>query len=280
MDGAVLTPTGYKVRTMQTWDEVAPRYHKRWAGPGLGPFACTETLIHMVQAQRGHVVLDVACGTGTVLEQLTAVVGPEGMVVGVDVSAGALAIARRRLSSVHLVQADAENVRFVGQFDAITCQFGLFFFFDASLALQNLHHMLKPNGKLGVVVHGDRDSVPYHGCIIREALRFMPDYIPAGTPALDRYSDEESLDVVVRDTGFSNISVQKKTYWYSPGDFAAYWRDYTRYVAEPYRKKIQSLGITERHRFQKAVQEAVRPYTDPYGTINFPWQVLFLSASP
>ena len=266
------------MQTYRTWDEVAPRYHRKWVG--VGPFGCTGTMLDMVGVHNTDIILDVACGTGAVLTHLAKRV-QGGRIIGVDSSAGALAIARRQtrhLANVQCVRADAESMWFACQFDTVTCQFGLFFFYDAPRALANMRNMMQDNGRLGVVVHGDHDEVPYHGCMIREAIHFIPDYIPPGAPTLDRYSDTGTLRAVVEEAGFSGIIIRKETYQYSPGDYDDYWRNYIRYVARPLRQKFASLGRYERRRLREALREAVTPYMDSDGIINFPWQVLILAA--
>ena len=238
-------------------------------------------MLDMVGVQGKDTILDVACGTGAVLTHLAERV-QGGRIIGVDSSAGALAIARRqtrRLANVQCVRADAESMWFSCRFDAVTCQFGLFFFYDAPRALANIRNMTKNNGRLGVAVHGNRDAVPYHGCMIREALRFIPDYIPPGAPPLDRYSDAESLHAVVEEAGFSDITIRRETYRYSPGNYDDYWRGYTRYVARPLRQKFASLGRYRRSKLRETLREAVTPYMDSDGIIDFPWQVLILAAA-
>jgi len=56
---------------MTIWNEVAPRYHKRWASEDKGPFASTKELVDLVGIKKGNKVLDVACGTGVVTKKLT-----------------------------------------------------------------------------------------------------------------------------------------------------------------------------------------------------------------
>jgi ubiquinone/menaquinone biosynthesis C-methylase UbiE len=45
-------------------------------------------------------VLDVACGTGAVLVQAAGLVGPTGLVVGVDLAEPMVAVAARRLQQM------------------------------------------------------------------------------------------------------------------------------------------------------------------------------------
>ena len=55
---------------MKIWNEVAPRYHKRWASSKQGPFQSTKKLVELLgYKKRENKVLDVACGTG--VEQKT-----------------------------------------------------------------------------------------------------------------------------------------------------------------------------------------------------------------
>ena len=112
---------------------------------------------------KGWRVLDVACGTGAVAQQLLRRTGNGGLVVGVDASHTALLLAKKyvRGDNFHPVICDAENMRFSGKpFDAATCQFGLFFFADAQKALKNIRRSLKSRGVLAMAVHG-RDTPFY-----------------------------------------------------------------------------------------------------------------------
>lgn len=60
----------YKQRNMKIWNEVAPRYHKRWASVNKGPFQSTKKLVELVNISKGDAVLDVACGTGVVTNEI------------------------------------------------------------------------------------------------------------------------------------------------------------------------------------------------------------------
>lgn len=270
----------YKRLNIKAWNEVAPRYHKKWAGSQIGPWRCTDAMLDLVDIQKGQTILDVACGTGAVIYRLLKRVGPSGRIIGVDSSIKALNIAcsrTRHESNVDYIHADAENVWFAQKFDIATCQFGLFFFYDAPHVLKNIYRMTADGGKLAVVVHGTLDKVPYHGCVIKAANRFIPDYFAPGAPSMDRYSNKESLYRVVRDAGYKNIAVQKITYRYSPGDYDAYWQGYVTYISRLQRQKIEALG-KRLDQFRNEVQRAAAPYTGSDGIIDFPWQVLILGA--
>ena len=149
---------------MAIWNEVAPRYHKRWATAKRGPFQSTKKLVELVNVEKGNQVLDIACGTGVVTKILNQKVGKLGYVVGADTSVTAIKVAKKwnnKASNILFVNADAENFSFKEKFDIITCQFALFFFPNAAKALKNMRINLKKSGKLGISVHGHPDKVPF-----------------------------------------------------------------------------------------------------------------------
>ena len=266
---------------MKIWNEVAPRYHNRWAGTSVGPFQSTKRLVESVDVQKGDKVLDVACGTGVVTKVLTKKVGKSGFVVGADTSVTAIEIAKKwndKLSNLLLVNADAENFAFKEKFDVITCQYALFFFPNAVKALRNMRKSLANSGKVGISVHGHKDRVPYFGNILDAITEFIPDYIPPGTPSLDRYGTRKSLKDEVKKAGFSKISVKDYVFTYSPGTFDDYWKNYIKYVAKPIKEKLESLDKSQKKRLREKIRENTKPYTKRSGIIKFPWEVLILTA--
>lgn len=80
--------------------------------------------IDALRLERGHRVLDVACGTGKSFELLREAVGPEGVVVGVEQSPEMLQQARERVreagwENVQLIESNIESADLKGPFDAV-----------------------------------------------------------------------------------------------------------------------------------------------------------------
>jgi demethylmenaquinone methyltransferase/2-methoxy-6-polyprenyl-1,4-benzoquinol methylase len=102
----------------------------------------------------GHVVLDLAGGTGDLARAFANKVGDEGHVVLADINIAMLEQGRRRLvdagvaGNVSIVQLDAQNLPFdSGSFDCITIAFGLRNVTDKEAALESMRRTLKPGGK-------------------------------------------------------------------------------------------------------------------------------------
>lgn len=271
----------YKQRNMKIWNEVAPRYHKRWASVNKGPFQSTKKLVELVNINRGDAVLDVACGTGVVTNEIQKKIGKSGYVVGVDTSSTAIKIAKKwngKKSNVNFVNADAEKFNFSKKFDVVTCQYGLFFFPNAQKALKNMKNSLKESGNIGISVHGSKDSVPFFSNIIDSVTKYIPDYIPPGSPDLDRFGTKSALKSEISKAGFSKITVKDYVFHYSPGKFEDYWKNYLKYIAKPLKEKLNDLDYSKRKELKQLVKEKTSQYTKKNGEILFPWQVLILGA--
>lgn len=271
--------TEYKKRLIKIWNEIAPRYHKRWANANIGPFQSTKQLVQMAKIRPDHNVLDVACGTGVVTRKISCIIRKNGHIIGTDSSLTAIKIAKKSIkkNNVDFVISDAENLGLDQKFDVVTCQYALFFFPNAKKALQNIKQLLKKNGMLALAVHGAGNTVPYFSSIIDVIPKFIPDYIPPSTPNLDRFGNKDKLKTVVTKVGFTNIQIKEFTYWYSPGTFSKYWSDYLKYLAKPLKQKIDKLSQQHKNQMREQVRQKTIPYTKN-GIIKFPWQVLILTA--
>lgn len=273
------SPIEYKKRMINTWNEIAPRYHKRWAGKSVGPFQSTQKLVKMAKLHRGDLVLDLACGTGAVTREIISKIGRSGHVIGADTSTTALSIAKKSLKTknVDFVILDAENFAFNQKFDIITCQYALFFFPNAVKALSNIKKSLRKSGTLVIATHGAGDTVPYFSSILDPVQKYIPDYIPYGAPDLDRFGTRGGLKKAIEKAGFSHITIQEHKFWYSPGTFSKYWSDYLKYLAQPLKEKLDKLTPKQKTELQKTIKQKTAPYTKN-GVIKFPWKVLILSA--
>ena len=119
----------------------------RLYGPG------TRRLLLDAGARPGLRAADVGYGVGMVTGLLAEFVGPEGQVVGIDVSAEQLAQAKKRLSTgrdnVRFVQASATDTGLPrGSFDLVYCRFLLMHLPDPEAALREMSALLRPGGTL------------------------------------------------------------------------------------------------------------------------------------
>ncbi len=151
------------------WSRVAEGY-QRYIVPDFLPAA--RELCESTGIRGGDAVLDVACGPGTV----TFVAAELGAapVVGVDFARNMVSLAhrgRRPGSATHFVAGDACLLPFAGErFDAVVSSFGLIFAPDPSHAGVEAARVLKPQGRLGLLVWHPQGSV---GAYQQVAFRYI-----------------------------------------------------------------------------------------------------------
>ncbi len=110
----------------------------------------------------GDNVLDVGCGTGASALPAAQAVGPNGSVIGVDLSARLLDRARekakaRGLSNVEFRYSDMTSLGYPDRrFDAVVSVFSIFFVPDMEGLFRELWRMVRPGGKLAVTTWGPR----------------------------------------------------------------------------------------------------------------------------
>ena len=106
----------------------------------------------------GQHVLDLGTGTGAVAERAAQMVGPQGQVVGVDISPDMLAFAQRRmtaggLTNVHLREGRAEALPAEdAAFDVVVASLSVMYVLDRDAAAREIARVLRPQGRLVAAV--------------------------------------------------------------------------------------------------------------------------------
>lgn len=104
-------------------------------------------------ADRGATVVEMGCGTGANLPYLREAVGPEGRVLGVDITGPLLGYARERAGrydNVGVLRADARRPPLEGA-DAVLGTFVCGLFSDPAAVVGRWCDLLRPGGRIGLL---------------------------------------------------------------------------------------------------------------------------------
>ena len=160
-------PARYKAGQRWEWDTAVPHL-KDW-----GPFIVqqlqpvSERMMELADIQPGQRVLDVATDGGEPAVTAAYRVGPSGHVLATDLSPQMVALGRERgaelgLHNIDFREMDAEAPDLPeNSFEIVLCRFGLMFLPNPQVALERLHELLAPGGRLVAAVWGPPHKVPF-----------------------------------------------------------------------------------------------------------------------
>jgi ubiquinone/menaquinone biosynthesis C-methylase UbiE len=267
-----------KMGSIIDWTTRAEYYHVNWVKENVGPFKATAKLVDSLKVEPNDFVLDLACGTGAVSKEISHRLTGAGALVGIDLSSTALSIANSWVPSLPnnkcFIQMDAENIGLKSIFNKVTCQYALSFFPNPERAMREVRNVMKSQGKIGVVVHGTKEGVPYLSAISGPISKYIPERISKILLSVHRFGRPEDLRELIIDAGFSNVSISKFIFDYEAGSFEDYWSGY---FLNGYGNALRQVVFTKKNesvitRIRSEVKEIVSRYVKN-DTIQFPWEV-------
>jgi SAM-dependent methyltransferase len=173
----------------------------------LAPVA--DALVAHVKPAPGTTILDIGCGCGASTMLLAQSVGPEGKIIGLDVSERMLGRARERLSAfknVELICDDASTHSFEAVADLVISRFGVMFFGDPTAAFANLRRALKPSGRIVFSCWRKFDENPWMSIPLHAAYSGGVPRLPKASPDEPgpfSFADPDRVRRILTGAGFS-----------------------------------------------------------------------------
>jgi ubiquinone/menaquinone biosynthesis C-methylase UbiE len=233
----------------QIWDSFArlnagERFKRQSAEMGS---AVTEAIVEEARVLPGMKILDVACGSGEPSISIAALLKGRGEVVGVDMAAEPLKVARvraekRGLENVEYIQADVHALPFGdNSFDRVTSRLGVMFFGDLGKALGEMRRVLKPGGRVALLAWGAMEQ-PYFETTIGTARRVRPELeVPAGARQMFKFGVQGTLALALREAGFEEAEDRVRSLcWDWHGSAGELW-NYFRAITVPFRALLEKV---------------------------------------
>lgn len=204
----------YKSAQRAQWNKDGAAW-RRW-NPTLDRWygAPTRRMLDLAHLTPGQRVLDIAAGAGEPAVSAAERVGPGGYVLATDISEGIVELARqvareRGYDQVETRVMDGEQLELPDEsFDAVLCRLGLMYMPHPVTALREWRRVLKPGGRVAVVVfstpeRNDWGALP--AAIIRRHAQLAP---PApGQPGPFSLGAPGALAGVFAQAGFAQPEV-------------------------------------------------------------------------
>jgi demethylmenaquinone methyltransferase/2-methoxy-6-polyprenyl-1,4-benzoquinol methylase len=120
-------------RLIEIYSKKAKHYEivsRLYPVPGYPLWAQRRRAVQALRLRPGATVVDLACGTGQNFPLIEQAIGPDGRIIGVDLTDAMLAQAQRRIehngwSNISLVQADAADYTFPAEVNAILSTYAI-----------------------------------------------------------------------------------------------------------------------------------------------------------
>lgn len=172
--------------------------------------------LEMLAISPGEPVLEIGCGTGNALEELSYMAGDSGLVCGLDLSPGMLRVAASKLGKIHirrraiLLCGDGAELPYSsGSFTSLFMSFTLELFDTPMIpmVLAECWRVLKPGGRLGVVAMFKSNRTSWNIRLYEWVHEHFPTYV-----------DCRPIDAraVIQAAGFSINNQVIKSMWGLP----------------------------------------------------------------
>ncbi len=170
-----------------------------------------DALVEAVAAQPASRILDIGCGTGSVVRALAR---RGHRCTGIDISEAmieaARAIAAREGMDADFIRADAQTHDFApDSFDMIVSRFGVMFFDDPVAAFANLRRSVHSGGALRFAAWRSAQDNPFMTAAERAAARFVPQ-MPVrqpDAPGQFGFADQHRVARILKESGWRDIAI-------------------------------------------------------------------------
>ncbi len=251
------TPEEAKTKAASTYDAAADAYddpaNTFWERFG-------RKTVERIGLRPGARVLDVCCGSGASALPAAEIVGARGSVLGIDLSEGLLALARKKAAARGLANVEFRNGDALelpvepGSFDAVVCVFGIFFVPDMTAAARSLWRAVRPGGKLAVTTWGPRWFEPGSTAFWDAVRRERPDLYKGFNP-WDRITEPDAVIELLRSGGATTVEAVAEANEHPIPSPEAWW---SAVIGTGYRGTFDRLDSNQKERVRVANLEFVR----------------------
>jgi SAM-dependent methyltransferase len=221
----------------------------------------------------GQHALDVACGTGTGARELAPLVGRAGRVVGIDIDAAMLEVARATslarsdAAEIEWQRAGADRMPFpAAEFDFVLCLEGIPFFPQRLRALREMRRVTRPGGRLAASVWAPLDRNPAFQAIA-EALQEFVGEDAGRLPPWAVSNLGQIADLLVEAGWRADIDIDTLSLGLPPA------RDFVDWIgngAPTIRDRVKMLADDDREAFAERVAARLARYAQHDGSLSVP----------
>jgi SAM-dependent methyltransferase len=282
-----MSESDYQEASRRQWSDAAASWARAAEEEETGASGdATAWMLEAAGLQPGQRVLELACGAGRVGLQAAARVGPEGTVLCSDFSEEMVAAvggraARLGVPNVETRLLDAQQLDLPDEeFDVVLCRFGYMLMADPLQAMRESARVLRPGGKLALIVWGTAEENPWLSLVIEALIDRLNAPPPEpGQPGPFSLGEAARLREALEDAGMSEVETEtietEQTY-----DSVPAWWDELLEVSGPLAAMLKALPDEDREAIRARVLAAGETFVAEDGSACFPATVIGATARP
>lgn len=246
----------------------------------------TRWMLAAADLRPGQRVLELACGAGRVGLQAATRVEPGGTVLCSDFSAAmveavAERVARLGLENVETRLLDAQQLDLPDDgFDLVLCRFGYMLMADPQAALRESARVLRPGGKLVLIVWGTAEQNPWLWLVIKALIDHLNAPPPEpGTPGPFSLGEAERLHSLIEGAGLAEIELAALETAQTYDSLAAWWDELLE-VSGPLAAMLKALPDEDREVVRAKALAAGKEFATADGSARFPATIVGATVHP
>ena len=257
----------YIDHTAQKWNSIAESWHfwipkmRKWYA------SATDLMIDWAHLEHGNCVLDIAAGDCDQSFEIARKVGSKGYVLAIDVAdellkIGIKAAREAGYENIEVRVMDGGNLDLPdNSFDAVVCRFALMYLSDPLSGLEGMNRVLRPNGRISLVVYGVNGSPEFSLAVsvVRKYLGF-----PEEEAVAHSLGEVEELQTILEMSGFVNIQISSLDIPIRMSSSEDCVR-YLQATSPTINDLISELSITEKEKIWDEVGQSLSTFEDEEG---------------
>ena len=269
---------------LATWEESSKYWNKHQASIERMFAPLTTALIDAAQIKSGDHVIDIGGGSGQPSLSIAPIVGNEGSVAYTDPSLGMVetardAAARRGLSNIQFHKAPAHELPLAKDtFDEAVGRLSVMFFPDVEAGLREIIRVVKPGGRVSLLVWSSKESNPFFSSVTEVLDRFIPpEPEDEDAPGAFRFAHPRKLANLMAAVHLTHIEERLFDFKIeAPIKPEEFW-ELRSEMSDTLRAKLALLTTDQREAVRRAVDDSVGKYFAT-GEMSFPGQARLVTA--
>ncbi len=257
----------------QNWDAAAAGWERNADLVARTSRPVIDWLVEHLGPQPGETFLELAAGPGDTGFEIARRIAPDGTLISTDLSPKMVEAAQRRAGAKGIANAefrdmDAQRLDLPdASVDGVVHRFGPMLLPDPAASAREVRRVLKEGGRYATASWGAPDRNPVFP-LLGQAVAALghippppPGFDPTAPGGMASMSDPAKVRALLRDAGFTDITIEKVDPEWNLNGFDELWRLPSE-LAGPLGQVIQGLDDGQREHVKDAIREVCEPFRD------------------